>query len=126
VVDVEPDKYDNGSQKPGFYFITKFKWARQDNAEEGLRNSTENQDMKITMYLEKTKYNLPINEITLQIKNPEAISYQFGQYYTIEIYQDNAWHKIPFKKNTGFHDVLYTLEPGKTHSQVINLQGLDY
>ena len=93
---------------------------------ERSQNSTEKQDTKITMYLEKPKYNLPINEITLQIKNLETDSYQFGQYYTIEIYQDNAWRKIPFKKNTGFDDILYTLESGKTHSQIINLQGLDY
>lgn len=93
---------------------------------ESLQNSTDKQDMRISMYLGKSKYSLSIDEFTLQIKNSGANNYEFGEYYTIEKYQNNAWYEIPFKKNTAFADILYTLESGKTHSQIIYLQGLDY
>lgn len=95
-------------------------------ATQNLQNSTDKQYAKLKMYTEKSAYTESTDIITLQIKNPEANNYEFGEYYTIEKYQDNVWSKLQFKKDTGFNDILYILKPGKIHTQKIYLQGLDY
>lgn len=90
---------------------------------ESSGNSVKEQD--ITMCLENSKYSLPVDKITLQIENSGKKDYEFKQYYTVKKYQDDEWREIPFKKDTGFDDILYTIKSGKRHSQIIYFQGLD-
>ncbi|WP_313134653.1 immunoglobulin-like domain-containing protein [Anaerocolumna sp.] len=82
-------------------------------------------EQELTMYLEKSNYSLSVDEITLQIKNSGKKDYEFKQFYTVKKYQDDEWREIPFKKDTGFDDILYTIKSGETHSQIIYLQELD-
>lgn len=91
-----------------------------------LPSSINKENTKFIMYLNKSKYSLPINEIILEVKNLGSTNIEFGDNYYVEKYQNNLWYEIPFKENVGFNDILHILESHKTYKQKIYLESLDY
>lgn len=80
----------------------------------------------ITMKCEKETYKTDVKAINITIKNNSNKEYTFGEYFTVEIYENSGWKTIPFKKDTAFIEIGYLIKPNGTFDMKANLTLLDF
>ena len=90
--------------------------APQPAAEEGT----------VTFQAEDAAYPVDAGAIAVTVTNDGTEEISYGEYYTVEILQDEQWEAIPFQADFGFHDIGILLAPGKERRETIALENCDF
>jgi hypothetical protein len=107
----------------GYYLGADGAWVENNSTND--TTNVDNNLKNITMKTEKNIYNLGTKEITICITNNGKQPTYYGLQYEVEKFEDNKWVKVSFKEQPMFIEIAYSLEPGKTNSQVISLENLE-
>ena len=72
------------------------------------------QECIIGLEVERTDYDPSVKTFTYFIYNNSGEAVEFGTQYSFQQKTAAGWVTLPWKPNTGFHDLAYLLEPGAT------------
>lgn len=84
------------------------------------------QKAEMAMEMDTVSYPLDVEQLTVTITNHTDAEISYGTYYSIEIFQNDQWHAIPFAEDFGFNDIAILLAPGKAQKESIDLQASDF
>ena len=93
-----------------------------DGAWDATKGLSKLQD--ITMKSEKSVYALGTKDINIYITNNTNLESGYGEWYTVDKFENNEWHQLDFAKDTAFQAVENILSPQKTNQENCKLSTL--
>lgn len=92
-----------------------------------LEQATVTEGAQFLLTTEWEVYDPSAEEIWFFIENRSGGDAAFGQPYTLEKWLDECgWYQVPFREDTGWDDILYTLAPGGKQAACCHLSLFDY
>ncbi|MDR3598307.1 immunoglobulin-like domain-containing protein [Clostridium sp.] len=109
----------------GYYLGTDGVWIPSSSSTDNTTKQDESNLQDLTMKTEKSIYELGTREIKVYITNNSKKEVYYGLQYEVEKFENNNWIKVPFKEEVMIAQIAYSLQPGKTSTQVISLENFN-
>lgn len=91
-----------------------------------LPDTFSNEDTEFSVHSDKEKYVLPVTNMALIITNFGSNAVGFGEYRTLEKFQENTWYEIPYREQFAFGDIGLGLVSGDVTEQEMPLEYLKH